>query len=409
MLELNPEVSLTAWPRWLVALAPDRPPQPIDPQWTDALLALVDGRDDEAAERLARAFPELVARRDDAGTTVAETLARLDEQYLGWWLALHPQAASRLATQRERLARPRLHGAHAWSALPASTLVRALLVERLAPARVLLLDDPDGLSLLLAGERQVTVLPCGAGQRQWLAREAARAGLTEAVELVSDPTPLGDFDLAVLSLGEPRAAHATLELALAAVHPGGRLVVAVRAPWARALYRLLAESGLTVRECLRDVDHAVLPGGFPIDGGGDLLVVDRPAHATAPARPSAAAALREQPFALVEIENLAAARLDGSAIDRFAAAVELMAPRPQAMRDSIREPQRDVLWWYDLDGYGFSAELRHDKAHLSLAFAPLEPVLLSAALSAAFATLGDAWTRTFALRTTHGPEGMVLT
>jgi len=408
MTRLRDGTSFACWERWLTALSPGSPPKTLDVKWTQAVAAALAG------EPLDEGFQQAAADLCEEGEPSAEPdphmqtrLAELDAQYLGWWTDLVGES-ERLETLETMHARRRMFETPGASrpTLPASTLCRAMTIEALAPKRALLLGDADGLGIAL-DLPEVTAVTRSELQKDWLDAEAKRA---ESSTVISDTLHSGEvYDVTVADAGTLRETRAALGTALATTREGGHIVLSLRYPWESYVYPLLEASGLELERYLREVNHHLLPGGHVLDGGGDILILRRSAGAELPASEETVADdIRAQPYALIEIESLARDRLDVGAIDRFAHSVEAFAPRPNEMRDSVRDANRDVLWWYDIEGYGFSVELRHDHAHLAIALAPYDPALEYVVLCSAFWTLGDAMTRTYPMRTRRAQSGEVM-
>jgi hypothetical protein len=413
MARLRAGVSFAAWERWISVLQPDSTPKTIDIKWLDDLVALELGEPiATTATPLMQALGQYL-EEGEAGPDplLLDRLQQLDEQYLGWYVRMLPKGRERLTDVQTMHARRRLFPAPgaARPSLPASTLARVVAVEQLSPERVLLLDDADAASVVLASSAQVTALVPSAAQRSWIQREAARAGMVDQI-VVSDVLPPGElYDLTLLDAGNLSQTREALATALNVTRYGGHIVLIIRYPWETYLYPFVEACRLEPVKYLRDISHGLLPGGYAVDGGADLLVLQRPAEATFPQAPGdMAASIAAQPYALVEIESLCPERLDAGAIDRFVGLVQSVAPRPNAMRDCLRESGRDVLWWFDLEGYGFTAELRRVEAHLALAFTPLDPALEYVATCAALWTFGDSLTRTYPLRTRRARAGEVM-
>jgi hypothetical protein len=396
------------WERWLTAIAPNTPPRMLDVKWTDTVVRALGG--EPVGESLAQVAGDLCIEgesRDDPDPILQNRLAELDAQYMGWWTEL-VAGEERLADLEIMHARRRMFEAPgtARPTLPASILCRALTIEALSPRRVLLLGDADGLGIALAVP-EVTAVVTGKLQRRWLATEAARAA--RPVTITGNLKRGEPFDLTVADAGTLTETRRALVTAIEATRPGGHLLLSIRYPWESHVYPLLEACGFEVESYLREVSHYLLPGIHVVDGAADLLLLRRTAAVAVPSAPETVAAdIRAQPFALVELEGLDRDRLDSGAIDRFARAVEAYAPRPQEMRDSVRDAERDLLWWYDIGGFGFSAELRHDHAHLAVALAPFDPALEWVVLCSAFWTLGDTMTRTFPMRTGRTCAGEVM-
>jgi hypothetical protein len=412
MVRLRDGCELTVWPRWLVAVGPDRPPMTIDQKWLDGLsrLALAQGCDE--AETLRRSTGDWLdpgPATPEPDPWLLERLRALDRLY-GAWLSASSQAPLLGAIEDLHARRRVYHNLErGWPTLPVSTLVRRNAITALAPGRVVLFEDPDGLGLLLAPAADVTCVVTSESHRGWLGQQAERLGVSERVRIAEAPPSAGGFELAVGTVSSPGLTHDLLTRVSGLLAGGGHLLLSLRHPWDGYVYPWLTSFGFEVVRYLRDVDHAYVPGGFSIDGGADLVLLRRSPDASAPVQPpDEAASARAQPYALIEVESLSPERLGVGAIDRLIAAVDAMAPTPRAMRDSLRDAERDVVWWYDLDGHGFSAELRRDKAHLAVALAPYHAGLAAAVCCAAAWTLGDEHTRTFPLRTTRSPEQVVL-
>lgn len=335
-------------------------------------------------------------------------LATLDAMFTGWKpnasLAHKTLAEVEALHARRRVLAPPVG---AWPTLPASTLRRAELLGAVKPTRVLLIDDSDGVGLLLDPSVEVDIVAPAAETRAWLTREAER--LERSVSIHAELPTRGGYDLVWLPAWEPRVSSRWLAAAVTLTEPGASIYVSVRAPWEDYLFETASECGLEVRHYYRDVDHAVLPGGYPVDGGADLIGFDRTTNAKPPLELSSAEdVVRRVPHQHIDVYNLAPDKLGTDALERLADMLGAVSRSPEAVRDVSRDPERELRWWYDEMGQGVLVDLRRPKAHLRLTVLPYDPALEYAALCATLWTVGDEITRVRAIRTRRSPDGLIL-
>jgi len=407
--------SVSLWPRVATVTHRELPIAYVGLEQRAELVELALGRARAAAPSAALRAALGAHLEERAGVPddpwVATRWRELDESYAsslpGFAAAasIEIELAERLLVCRRLFAAPR----QARVTLPASVARRALILSQGSPGRIYIEDDVDGLALLLGRSARVTVAQSDDTWRQWLGCEVERAGCAAAVSLAGGVTFGGAFDLALVQASGPAETHAALSRALAATRSGGLVAVAIRSPADESFWPLVEGSGLELVAYHRDCDHAVVPGGFVIDGGADLALFRRPADVRL-AAVGDAPGLRQaaEPYLVLDFESLAVSRLDRAALARFADLVAATSSRPEAMRANERHGVRETLCWYDEAGFGFSAELRRDREHLQIALLPFDGALEYAVLFAVYHALADEQTRMQPSRTRRGPEGRIL-
>lgn len=329
-------------------------------------------------------------------------LRELDRRFVGWLPGFLMAAGPELERAQEMLARRRSYRPPwvAWPTLPGSVVRRARICRELAPARVYVEDDVDGLAVLLGDQAQVTVAEPDPAWRAWLAAEAERGG--GAVVVADDPVVDGSCDVAVIHAGAPAHTRAAIARGVAATRAGGHLVVCLRSPWHAGFWTHVEAAGLQVRAHHREVDHPLVPPDFVVDGAGDVVVLERPEPAGEPPCEGGAETLRAQPYLLLDVDGLAPDRLDDGALGRFADLVGRTGPRAEATRFGVAQGGVELLRWCDEGGAGLTCELHRDDARLRVLFLPYDDALARAVVHAALHTLADAATRLRPPRTLHG-------
>ena len=412
MTRLRDGSLVTLWARQLVVWRHDGVPQALP---RTLVGPLTDWLAEAGSEAVAAEGPlaELVepgaARATD--TWMAARLRELDGAYAGW----KPDAMSVGGVLFERVlasqARLRLvpMPQHAWPALPSSVVRRTRLMLERAPRDILLFEDVDGASLVLAEHANVHLATHERVLRLHLQADAREAGIAGRLHFVEVIPQTPHYDAAWLGFGPATRGTHALAHAARAVRPGGHIFVSLRAPWDAVFFERLDPEVFSVVDYFREVDHPYLPGGYGLDGGADLVVLERlPGEHRLPVVDDADAAMRLQPHHSLDFDALAHDRLDVAAMDRLLALLGTLSARPQAVAEVSRDPQREIAWWYDTEGYGLVADLRRDAGHLRVNLMPYDPDLEYALLCAVFWALGDASTRLRPQRTRQTPDALIL-
>ena len=373
--------SICLWPRTAVELSASAPPR---------VASLIE-------------LAALVRPQDQEDATLKARLSTWDERCTGWlpgFTAQHRQSLAEVTALHSR--RPGWTLPHGMRpTLPSSTLRRANLLLQAQPKRVWLMGDVDCLGVLLAHHCDVVVSHTDAFHHAWIRHEAERAGLTERLTIVTEPAQVqGDFDVTVFQSGPPAEAHAELALALAHTRVGGTLACRLRLPWEEWLIDTLTGLGLRPTHYEREIDQWLVPGPFVVDGGQDMWLCERSANLVLPSLAADAAdAIRQAPYGVLDLDNLAAEKLNDTPLERFAALLAAAAPLAEQTRSLQHTSGHQVLCWYDTAGHGLTAELRREEAHLLISLLPFSAELEYVALWAALHALGDEMTRVRPLRT----------
>jgi hypothetical protein len=396
------------WARCATVVAPDRQPVVVAAA-TDGVEGVTAGAEHVAGDAdAATSGPQALApgADDPPDPWLLARLQELDRRFVGWLPGFVESHALELARAEEMLARRRWHRPPrtAWPVLPASVVRRAQICRELAPRRIYVEDDVDGLAVLLGGDARVVVAEPDAPWRAWLAAAAAGAGRSDTVTVSESVALDGACDLAVIHAGAPAETCAALARAVAATRPGGHVVVCLRPPWDEAFWRHVAATGLRLRSCHRELDHYLVPPEHVLEGAGDVVVLERPDRVQlVPKAVAAALAVRGQPHVLLDIDGLSSGCLDDGALGRLADLIALTSPRPQAARLTARAGGAGLLRWCQEGGAGLTIELHRDEARLRIIFMPYDDALAHAVVHAALQSLGDAATRLRPPRTARGP------
>ncbi len=380
--------NVTHWGHTLGLCHPDSPGIFVETRWLDDLESLITSGD-EVPKQLAVLLGDLLAPGDayPVDNKTLERMAELDRLYLGWVPGLW-QRCGGLITGAQRLAascriheRPR----HALPSLPASTAHRASVIASLDGEQILVLDDPDGLSLLLAQNKAVTVVETNGPRRRWLESQANRCNVRLTfVESLADAK---QADIVVVSPSDPR-----LFEACALARPGGIIVATVHPPWGKLWKAFATDIGLEVFASHREVEYVLLPGGRVFDAAGDLVLHQRVGTLT-PTRPL------EMPSTYwLDIDSPAHTGLQNPC-EHLADALAGCAPWPEANRSLDRVGERDALWWSAAHASGLVAELWRERQRLLVTISPFSPELSFAAMAAVSLSLCDDSTR---FRAHHG-------
>ncbi len=371
------------------------------------------------------------AHQQAAMTTNAQLLrrmARLDRMYGGSLPGFFPREEKRLTLAEESFARRRFYKPlrYARHYLPYSLVRRVRAIEALAPQRIVLRDDVDGLSLALASAHQtatnpgtaasmqVVVIEPDAQRREWLQAELPHwPGAKETLDIIEEQGALKEdteFDLTLVQAGHPRDTAEALSWAYRMVGAGGHILVSLHAPWDTSFVKATKAAGIEVTDQWREIDVPVLPGGFVMDGSGDIVVLHRSEDFDEAQLPiwqgDAAAVIDELPYHWLDFDALASS-VPGS-LDNMLDTVALYSPRPEFKRSMLKESQRELATWYDTEGFGFSAELNIEEAHLLVTLLPYDSGLEYALQCAAFHTLGDRHTRVRPHRTEYFQQESII-
>ncbi|MCK5690448.1 hypothetical protein KAI87_14310 [Myxococcota bacterium] len=403
--------SLALWPHAFSVLRPDHRHLHIssDDKTRAALLErLISAKSDDV-------FSELLAEYDDGDffdlpsstSTTLERLTQLDEEELGWYPGLVANNSERVQKIRALHSENRIFEAppHARPTLPLSTLLRALSIEKLAPQKVLIMDDADGLSLILQGVKETQVYTTSPHQRQWLQSlaEGSESHLPDFPEtLPADQSS----DLTVYtSSSEPLS---SFRAALRATRPGGHLLISLRFPWEADFYPLLQKAGLSVKTYYRDTEQHLLPGLFLMEGGGDLLLVQIPDSWEMPKELSEAECLPGLPHAWHDVDHLDLDRPGAKDIDKIADSLTLMSGAKEAGRRIHKEKARTVLWWFGENKSAITIEVNEENKHIYAAISPWDANLEQAFFCATLWCMGSSTTRARPKRTLFSPDNQIL-
>jgi hypothetical protein len=411
---LTDSTSLSFWPRCATAVHPRIETAVIVGELLLELksLTLLPATTSTLSPALRAALGEHLSRGEAPGGDpwLLARLRDLDRRFVGALPGFLEDCAEEISFCEQRLARRRFFGPvrTARPSLPASVVRVAQILGELAPKRVYLEDDVDGLAVLLGRSAGVTVVQQDEWSRQRLRDEVLRAGLCSRVETAKTSVSDGSFDLAMLHAGPPRQTHAALTRALAATRPRAVLAVSIRSPWDEAFWSHVSASGLSLESCHREVSHFVVPPAFVLDGAADLAVFRRGRNVKlADVEDAAIAQVRARPHLVLDFEDLAPDRLDAAALTRWADLLARTSPRPEAARHLERHGGREIFCWIDTAGFGLIAQLRRDHVHLQLMLAPYDPDLETSAVYAVFHTLADDFTRLQAQATRRFATGAV--
>lgn len=285
-----------------------------------------------------------------------------------------------------------------WPTLPSSTFQQAQALATLPGKTAYIDNDVDGLGLILAQTMKVTVRQDESLLRHWFMQTAEALGVQDNIEFRATPPRDQLFDLSVGHAGALKSSTMLLKQLLATTKVGGHLALQIRYPWDKMVEALLEAHSLPITNYFRDCCTYMLPGGFVVDGGGDLVVVQR-TDKSVPPDTKTVGAIGEPPYSNFDIDSLNPALLNAESMQQFFDFLTLAAPHIEYRYNLHKDGERDVLSFYDEKGFGLTAELRRDQGHMLLSFMPHHDSMFYAALSAAFCTLGDLQTRCRPLRT----------
>ena len=442
MAELREGAHLLVWPRGATLFHPLEGWRALSPERTEDLLVQLGLSDAEAAGSEDDELLVPFFQRKSAETSAIEMLRHSDQRFGCWlpggestrdrWERITTRLGCRWLHPLPRLARP---------TLPSSVLHRALTVEALQPQGVYLEDDPDGLCVELASSTEVLVHEPDALRRQLHETESAqRGGSKKGLRFLGDQEGFeaarGSVDVALISLGPLRQSYEALQRAWMLLRPGGQLFFSVRAPWDLTWIPALAQLGFKIKEHHREVDQVVIPGGFVVDGGGDLLRVSRPEQPLSREQIWKALGASEeasgvpfdweklsiqaQPYLSLDVDGLVLRSVDPHPMERFLEALRVHHDCPEATRSLSRQAERAVACWYDEQGWGLSAELNKFslnlgesseelvQGHALLSLMPYRPQMEYSVLCAIFHLLGDVHTRVRPQRTAFFKERNIV-
>ena len=403
MFNLRDGTSLVLWPRTIVAhhreLAPAFIDRELHAEMEGLALGHLDSVSSKAKEQLGEHLVDAPAS-SGASPIGLKWLRDLDSRYLGW-SPDRDRAQDELEDLESMQGRRRLVDVSdgIYPSLPASTAQCAHLLAELGATQIYLEDDLDGLAVRLAVNSQISVVASTGYGREFLLREAARAGVEARLRVVETPD-VGTCDLAVVHTGTPGGLRAGLARAWRATRPGSTIAILVRAPWDADAYALAQGLRMPGGAYHRDVVHWLVAGTGVVDGACDLVLFGRPESPDVPdSRVSLAKQRRAAPYLARDLTGLVLERLEGEPLTRFADLLGRLAPGIEASRAVIQRADRELLWWYDLSGAGLSAALEPKLGRLAMTLMPYDAQLEYAAICAAVQTLGGADTRVRPIRT----------
>jgi hypothetical protein len=281
----------------------------------------------------------LMSLDEIAGATKGQSIAQLDQRWMAWQGRVSDGArAQGLALSKER---SEFVMGRAPYTLPSSIGFRADVISSLGPSSVLLLDDVDGLAKLLP----------------------------ESIHRASIPAEA--VDCAVMSVADVTTHQQTLQTAMRSVRVGGHLVLSVFPPVDGVVEKLWDTLPLTLVKRHYETQHIVVPGGYCLDGGGELWVFKRAAGQLPPLLDKATAQACT-PHYWLDLDGLDAEKLKGAGLSDLVEGLSRLLSDSSGLCEIHLDAQREVLVWFGRDGVGFSAELRKEQSHLLVQFTPYQ-------------------------------------
>ena len=296
MLIPKDRTSLSVWNRTLTAYDSQNGFQIISSLTPEQHTQLTQGKPDaELLSRLEGKLSECIG-----GEETLRQLQALDQNYNGWIpgaLTSHPEELQLLQTAHSR--RRVFFGAkEARPALPSSILRISKVIEGYNPQSVYLDSDINGLSLVLSKNASILLGANDSRYTPWLERECKHLIDHRPIESLSEDT-VPKCDAALFTVTHFQETLEAMQRAFDATTEGAHFFMLVRDPWDGAFARFLRKVEWELESIHRDINHWVLPGGLPADGGGDLLILKRPHSldkALAAIQISEAENIRSQPY-----------------------------------------------------------------------------------------------------------------
>jgi len=395
MLGLAPGATWVRWPSVIAVAGPGQEPRLIDVRWYDQLVELTNGLPPaDSREELREALgPYAIEQATPEVDPVLLAAGQAkDRDHLGWLPDFLSPADETLILLEDLWARRRLWHSRdgAQPTLPGSSWYRHRAIVAGKAERVLLVEDPDGLSLALAKSHHVTVYEPEPGHRLWLQEQSRRLGVATSIEWIDQLGAARQSDIAVLNATDFEPTAAALAQAIVATRPGGHILVSCRSPADLWLYAMAQQAHLDLDDCRREVDHLVLPTGHVPRGAADLVLFRRGPQARLDPRsaqdPRGVASL---PYLTLDFQSLAAERLTADDRDRWLDWLAALCGTEVAGRGHHAHGDEDMLWWYDQTGAGLLANVRPESADALVLLMPYSRRLEQAALCATFWLLAD--------------------
>jgi hypothetical protein len=399
MSGLAPGATWLVWPQTIAASGPGLPPRLVDSRWLEDLAALAHPSPmQDSSPELAEALGSyLIAQATEPADRLRlKHVQILDREFLGWLPDFAARSDQTLATLEDLWARHRLWHARtgAQPCLPGSLWYRQRMIAATKAKRVLMMEDPDGLALVLAGAHDVLVYEPEKRQMQWLREQADRLGVSARLSWQVQPENDDCVDITVMSASDLHATARLLAQAIKATRSRGHILLSVNAPADQWVYALAQQARLALVDRRREVDHRVLPTGHLTGAAGDLLLFERLPEAGLDTQeagdPSFVATL---PYWTIDFDSLDPDRMTVEIAERWLDWVGALSGVPAASFGHRAVGDAQVLWWYAVNGSGLLVHLRPADAGLLMLLLPYDRMLEQAATYATWTLLADEHTR----------------
>ena len=325
-----------------------------------------------------------------------QKLREQNHRYMGWLPGFSSTNQQKLELVLRQQAERAVHTIHPQAAptLAGSILLRHRVALAQNPHRVLVVDDIDGLGLVLAENTEVLWQGTSPWNRAWLQQESSKRELQTHARFIEPGQSHGSCDVAILALGHPLHSVQALHNALDALKPGGHVVASVYGPWARWWFQHLQDWGISLLHQYREQQYRYLLGGHVIDGAGDLLVLKPTGNkVSVPPLFEQADSIGAMPHLWVDFDDLAAEKIMPGVMEQLADRLDKLGPYPEQNRTITEDKEYQMLAWCDVMGFNITGILATQPRHFFFSLAPYHPGLESAAMHAILQVLGDCFTR----------------
>ena len=278
-----------------------------------------------------------------------------------------------------------------YSTLPVSIWCRIHIIQNILGSKSIFIDsDRDSIALFLAKSMDVGVYEPIDEEKKWLEKE------NEHYELKINFHPLkNNYDLAFIhfNLSSSEKNFLTLKCACKYIKENGAILISTYLPYTPFISEKLETCGFEIERVFYDVDHRIIPQGYILEGGCDLILLRIKKNIDWDKIAQNIHFILTKPYHMIELDNIAIDCLDKNTSSKLLSIIEQKSPIPVNKSHIIIEKNRTLIIWYNTNGEGFTAYTTHQKKHIQVVFMPYNTQLEAIVLTTLFDLLGDKHTR----------------